>query len=84
MVAGGDVRQKPNCFFVDFVFAVAQKGSEEAQRTVVEHDLINSSDEKAIYYYLSLLVSTSDDVSNGAQGSSLKFDFWVAEQKHQL
>ena len=64
---------------------MAEKGAEEAERTVVEHNLkFYSSNDKAHWEYLSLLVSAGDDVSDGAKRRSLKFDFGVAEQEHQL
>ena len=39
LVAGSDVGQEPDGFFVNFIFSMAQQGAEKVQCTTIEHDL---------------------------------------------
>ena len=61
LVARGDVGEKPDGFFVDFLFRVIEQRGEVREGVAVQDDL-------------SLLIGSGYDVANGPQRSRLNFD----------
>ena len=68
LVSGGDIGQKPNGFFVDFLFGMIEQRREVRKRVVVKDDL-------------SLLVSARHNVAHRSQWGRLHFDLvrWKRE-----
>lgn len=71
LIAGRYVAQEPNSLLADFVFLVGKQGRKVGKSVAVQH-------------YLSLFVSSGNDVTYGSQGRCLYFNLLVTEQGYQF
>ena len=61
LISGGDVREKPDGLFINFLFRMVEQRSEMREGVAVKDDL-------------RLLVSSGYDVADGTQRGRLNFD----------